>query len=96
MRYLPHSPAERTSILDAIGVKAIDDLFSDVPEGKLLNGLVDLPKAKGEMEVARELGSLAARNTTAASVPFFVGCGAYRHHVRVGHVRAFESCRFAA
>ncbi|MAI47758.1 MAG: aminomethyl-transferring glycine dehydrogenase subunit GcvPA [Hyphomicrobiaceae bacterium TMED74] len=81
MRYLPHSPAERTSILDAIGVEAIDDLFSDVPEGKLLNGLVDLPKAKGEMEVARELGSLAARNTTAASVPFFVGCGAYRHHV---------------
>ncbi|MEM7750756.1 MAG: aminomethyl-transferring glycine dehydrogenase subunit GcvPA [Pseudomonadota bacterium] len=81
MRYLPHSAAERASILDAIGVKAIDDLFADVPEGKLLEDLVDLPKAKGEMEVARELGGLAARNTPAASVPFFVGCGAYRHHV---------------
>lgn len=81
MRYLPHSAAERASIVDAIGVKSIDDLFADVPEGKLLNDLVDLPKAKGEMEVARELGSLAARNIPAASVPFFVGCGAYRHHV---------------
>lgn len=81
MRYLPHSVAERESMLDAIGAKSIDDLFADVPEGKLLTDLVDLPRTSGEMEVARELGGLAARNTPAASVPFFVGCGAYRHHV---------------
>jgi glycine dehydrogenase subunit 1 len=42
---------------------------------------VNLPKAKGELEVERELASLAQRNTPAGSVPFFVGCGAYRHHV---------------
>ena len=44
-------------------------------------GLVDLPKAKGELEVERELGRLAARNVAAGSVPFFVGAGAYKHHV---------------
>jgi len=81
MRYLPHNDAERTSMLETIGVKSIDDLFADVPEGKLLDDLVDLPKTSGELEVARELGSLAAKNTPAASVPFFVGCGAYRHHI---------------
>ncbi|MGH7023693.1 MAG: aminomethyl-transferring glycine dehydrogenase subunit GcvPA, partial [Caulobacteraceae bacterium] len=31
--------------------------------------------------VERELGRLAARNVPAGSLPFFVGAGAYRHHV---------------
>ena len=33
------------------------------------------------MEVERELSALAALNTPAGSGPFFVGCGAYKHHV---------------
>src|SRR5690606_14677954 len=36
---------------------------------------------KGELEVERELSRMAARNVPAGSVPFFVGAGAYRHHV---------------
>ncbi|MEA2928375.1 MAG: glycine dehydrogenase subunit 1, partial [Hyphomicrobiales bacterium] len=36
---------------------------------------------KSEIEVERMLGRLAAKNTPAGSVPFFVGCGAYRHHI---------------
>ena len=51
------------------------------PADKLLGELPNLPRAKGELEVERELGRLAARNTPAGSVPFFVGAGAYRHHV---------------
>src|SRR5690606_16505495 len=43
--------------------------------------LPNLPKAKGELEVERELSKMAARNVPAGSVPFFVGAGAYRHHV---------------
>ena len=68
-------------MLARIGVAGIDDLFADVPKGKLLSEPPNLPKAKGELEVERELGRLAARNTPAGSVPFFVGAGAYRHHV---------------
>ena len=45
-----------------IGVAAIDALFADVPAAKLLPGLLDLPRAKGELEVERMLGALAARN----------------------------------
>src|SRR5205807_794982 len=36
---------------------------------------------KSEIEVERTLGRIAARNMAASTVPFFVGCGAYRHHV---------------
>jgi glycine dehydrogenase subunit 1 len=81
MRYLPLEAADRQDMLAAIGVAAIDDLFAAVPSGKLLKKLPDLPRAKGELEVEREMSILAGRNTPAASVPFFVGCGAYRHHV---------------
>src|SRR5262245_13592823 len=81
MRYLPLEPADREAMLAAIGVNAIDDLFATVPRNKLLTEAPKLPDGKGEWEVERELSLLANRNTAAGSVPFFVGCGAYRHHV---------------
>ena len=81
MRYLPHSYTERADMLAAIGVGAIDDLFTGVPADKMLKGPVNLPRRKSELEVARILGSLAAKNVPASTVPFFVGAGAYKHHV---------------
>src|SRR5258707_6502239 len=68
-------------MLSKIGVGSVNDLFVDVPKGKLLDELVNLPRTKCELEVERELAKLAARNVPAGSVPFFVGAGAYRHHV---------------
>jgi glycine dehydrogenase subunit 1 len=81
MRYLPLTETDRGEMLKAIGVPSIDALFAEVPEAARLDGPVDLPYATGEIEVEREIARMAARNVTAGSVPFFVGGGAYRHHV---------------
>jgi glycine cleavage system P protein (glycine dehydrogenase) subunit 1 len=81
MRYLPLTDSDRRAMLAKVAVADIDALFVDVPKDKRVNGLLDLPKAKGEMEVERVLGKLAQQNTPAGSVPFFVGAGAYKHHV---------------
>ena len=81
MRYLPLTPEDRTSMLRRIGAPDIDALFADVPADKLLQELPDLPRRKSELEVERMLSRMAARNVAAGSVPFFVGAGAYRHHV---------------
>ncbi len=81
MRYLPLTPGDRKAMLAQIGVGSIDDLFEEIPADKRIEGLLDLPTTKSEIEVERLLGAMAAKNTAAASVPFFVGCGAYRHHV---------------
>ena len=81
MRYLPLTPDERRSMLATIGARNIDELFVDVPEAARLAGPVDLPRFMGEMQVERDLGKLAAQNMTASSAPFFVGAGAYKHHV---------------
>jgi glycine dehydrogenase subunit 1 len=81
MRYLPLSEADRGEMLAKIGVPNVDALFAGVPVGKIRQGLPDLPLAKGELEVERLMGRMAAKNTPASSVPFFVGAGAYKHHV---------------
>jgi len=81
MRYLPHTPQDREDMLARIGVASVEDLFVDIPKDKLLAGVLDLPRRKGEMEVERLLSNMAGRNTSASSVPFFVGAGAYKHHV---------------
>ena len=81
MRYLPLSDADRIEMLARIGVATVDDLFADVPVDELLREPLDLPRRKGELEVERILGRMAARNVPAGSVPFFVGAGAYKHHI---------------
>ncbi|MBW7837835.1 MAG: aminomethyl-transferring glycine dehydrogenase subunit GcvPA [Sphingomonadales bacterium] len=81
MRYLPLSDGDRAAMLARIGVSRIDDLYRDVPASVLLEKPVNLPPAQGEMAVERALSRLSARNMAAGSAPFFVGAGAYKHHV---------------
>ncbi|MBL8572748.1 MAG: aminomethyl-transferring glycine dehydrogenase subunit GcvPA [Hyphomicrobiaceae bacterium] len=81
MRYLPLSPTDRADMLARVGVGSIDELFADIPPEMRLAGLVDLPRARTELEVERLLTRMAGKNTAASSVPFFVGAGAYKHHV---------------
>ena len=81
MRYLPLTETDRREMLGVIGAKSVDELFRDVPESARRDGLVDLPRRKGELEVERIFERMAAKNVAAGSVPFFVGGGAYRHHV---------------
>ncbi|GAA0734170.1 aminomethyl-transferring glycine dehydrogenase subunit GcvPA [Sphingomonas japonica] len=82
MRYLPLTQSDRDAMLDVIGAASIDDLFVDVPEAARLDGAIrELPGHASEMAVERHLSALARQNTVAGDVPFFLGCGAYRHHV---------------
>jgi glycine cleavage system P protein (glycine dehydrogenase) subunit 1 len=81
MRYLPLTPEDRGEMLARIGVAGIDALFADIPADKRLAKLPDLPLTKSEIATERELGRLAAMNVPAGSVPFFVGGGAYKHHI---------------
>ncbi|SFG05593.1 glycine dehydrogenase (decarboxylating) alpha subunit [Novosphingobium sp. CF614] len=82
MRYLPLTPADRAEMLGVIGAATVDDLFVDVPEQARLSGpIAGLPMHASEMAVERHMSALAASNLSAGSVPFFLGAGAYRHHV---------------
>lgn len=82
MRYLPLTPEDRQDMLSTIGASSIDDLFVDVPKEVQLDGPIrDLPMHAGEMAVEAHMKGLAKRNHAAGDMPFFLGAGAYRHHV---------------
>jgi glycine dehydrogenase subunit 1 len=81
MRYLPLDASDRASMLARIGAPNIEALFSDIPSDKRLPGLLDMPRRMSEIEVERALAAMASRNVAAGSVPFFLGAGAYRHHI---------------
>lgn len=82
MRYLPLTDTDRKAMLDVIGAKSVDDLFVDVPAEARLSGTIEgLPDHASEMAVERHMKRLAGQNMVAGDVPFFLGAGAYRHHV---------------
>ncbi len=69
-------------MLSVIGAGSIDELFADVPEhARLTAPIAGLPNHASEMTVERHMARLSANNMTAGSVPFFLGAGAYRHHI---------------
>ncbi|MBM3550940.1 MAG: aminomethyl-transferring glycine dehydrogenase subunit GcvPA [Alphaproteobacteria bacterium] len=81
MRYHPLSDTDRRAMLATIGVSSIDALYADAPPATLLKAPLDLPNGKSELDVERFFSRLAARNLPASRAPFFVGAGAYKHHI---------------
>ncbi|WP_085810447.1 aminomethyl-transferring glycine dehydrogenase subunit GcvPA [Sphingomonas sp. TZW2008] len=82
MRYLPLTDHDRRAMLDVIGAGSIDDLFVDVPAAaRLAEPIAGLPMHASELSVERHMTKLARQNLSAGEAPFFLGCGAYRHHV---------------
>ena len=81
MRYLPHTDAERAEMLATIGVDDLAALFAPVPESARLKGPLALPAHAPEFRVEAQMRALASRNRAGSDGPFFVGAGAYRHHV---------------
>ncbi|MBA3941251.1 MAG: aminomethyl-transferring glycine dehydrogenase [Sphingopyxis sp.] len=82
MRYLPLTNDDRAAMLATVGASSIDDLFVDVPAEARLDGpIAGLPMQASELAVERHMAALSRRNRAAGDGPFFLGAGAYRHHV---------------
>ena len=82
MRYLPLTNSDRSEMLSFVGAESVDALFVDVPDAARLSGAIEgLPHHASELSVERHMSALARQNMVAGEVPFFLGCGAYRHHV---------------
>jgi glycine dehydrogenase subunit 1 len=82
MRYLPLTDTDRSAMLTRVGASSINELFVDVPEEARLDGPIHgLPMHASEMAVEKHMRLLSKKNLAAADAPFFLGAGAYRHHV---------------
>ena len=78
MPFIPHTEADVSAMLTAIGVNAIDDLFDEIPEALRSAGLTQVPEGLSEMEVARLMQERAERDGRYLN---FIGAGAYEHHI---------------
>jgi glycine dehydrogenase subunit 1 len=78
--FIPHTDADRATMLKKIGVEQLEDLFLDVPQEHRFPNL-DLPPAITEMEVVDELQGLARANESTGDLISFLGAGAYNHYV---------------
>jgi glycine dehydrogenase subunit 1 len=81
MRYLPQTNTARKEMMDAVGVKNVDDLFIQVPKKAFIKGKANLPDHQGELQIERKMLAYANQNINAQSNRFFLGAGVYYHHV---------------
>jgi glycine dehydrogenase subunit 1 len=78
MPFIPHTEEETRLMLEAIGVKHIDELFDEIP-AELINEKLDyVPAAMDEAGIRR----LASKSADAdGHYVNFIGAGAYEHHI---------------
>ncbi len=81
MEFAPHTQEDIRRMLDVVGARSVDDLFTVIPQDIRLDGPLDIPLGVSEPEVLRDLGALAARNRSADDLVCFMGAGAYDHHI---------------
>ena len=78
MRYLPHSPQDRSEMLAAIGLHSKDELFAQIPESLKLRGDLKLPGPLSEPEIVEFFQAAAARSSR--EYVSLLGAGAYSHY----------------
>ncbi len=76
--YVPNTEAQKQSMLAAIGVGAVEELFAAVPREMLVDRL-DLPEGLSELAVRRKVTAMARKNRVYDTV--LRGAGAYRHFI---------------
>ena len=68
-------------MLSSIGVRTIDDLFSDIPEEIRLKGELNIGNSMSELEIERHIGKILKKNTNTEAHLCFLGGGVWNHHV---------------
>ena len=77
--YVPNTLKEREEMLKEAGYTSFEDMFSCIPDEVKLKEPLNLPSGKSELEVARFMEDLAAKNVVFKSI--FRGAGAYDHFI---------------
>ena len=78
MPFIPHTPEDTAAMLEAIGLKHMDDLFAYIPADMRPKSF-DLPPGLTEHEAMTRMRELSEKN--ACGLTSFMGAGAYDHAV---------------
>ena len=81
MRYLPHTDADITAMLAAVGCSHLEELFDEIPAGCRRAAPLELPEPLSEWALDRHMETLAAGTAAAPDYSIFLGAGSYDHHI---------------
>jgi glycine dehydrogenase subunit 1 len=79
MDYTQITQPEQAEMLAIIGAASLDELFDAIPSSMRFRGELDLPPARSELELQRELNEMATHNHGPHDMVCFMGGGAYDH-----------------
>ena len=68
-------------MLEAIGVKSVEELFADIPADVRMKRPLNLPPALSEMELKSHIQELALQDRDFEESLYFLGAGAYDHYI---------------
>ncbi|MFC1564174.1 aminomethyl-transferring glycine dehydrogenase subunit GcvPA [candidate division KSB1 bacterium] len=86
MPYIPNSDEDRKEMMEALGIKSIDELFSNIPERHLIKDDWHQYPGISEQSVLKKMGDLARKNDVCKIS--FLGGGSYDHFIpsMINHV----------
>lgn len=80
--FTPHTDDEIRSMLSAIGLQSLDELYETIPEALRLSRELALEPGQSEPDVAAAVDGLAGKNrATGSDLICFAGGGAYDHEI---------------
>ena len=77
-KYFPHTDADLRDMLSQVGIKSLDDLYSQIPDSIRFQGDYHLPLGMSEIEVRQIFERLGAQNKV---LTCFAGAGVYDHYM---------------
>ncbi len=80
MRYLPHTPKDIETMLQAVGVRDLDGLFSTIPDDCKRLDTLNIPELT-EWELNDHMAGLAGQMVSSADYKMFAGAGSYQHYI---------------
>jgi len=82
-RYIPHTEEDCREMLEAIGIKKMEDLFGSIPKECqcVLTKPLALPRALSEPDLMRHLEGLQSPVFSGDPWSSFLGAGVYRHFI---------------
>jgi len=79
--YIPNSSEEiKDKMMEYLGIKSVDDLYSDIPKDLWFAGELDIPGPLSESEVRKSVIGTLEKNLSLACPPF-LGGGVWPHYV---------------
>jgi glycine dehydrogenase subunit 1 len=79
--WIPMTKDTEKEMLESIGKKDLEELFSNIPKKFLLKRDLNLPHSHSEIEVTRRIQELAGKNKPADNGQVFLGAGIGMHYV---------------